>query len=135
MAGKNRGRSGDKAVAYFAAAFVVAAGLLFGSVTILLFSPDTDRTIAIGGGIIIVIVILVWLIRDHSDGRTLKERYGPLLGFAPKKEKVKVKVKRVKPSELPGSNRPPTAEDIRNLSGGVNTWVPSSGKRQSDEEL
>jgi len=134
VAGRNRGRSGDKAVAYLAVAFVVAGGILFISVAILLFSPDPTRLFAILGAVTLGCMLLIWLVSDHRDGRTLKERYGGLIGLGTKKEKVQVKVKRVRRSEMEGPNRPPSVDDIRGLSEGTNTWVPSGGRRQSDAE-
>ena len=134
MASPQRGRSGDKAVAYFAAAFVLAGGLAFSSVAILLFSAEPMRIFAICGGLAVGALIVIWLIQDHRDGRTLLERYGGLFGLAPEKRKVKVKVKRVKASDLDKPKAPPTAEEIRELRDGVNTWVPSSGRRHSDDE-
>ncbi|TWU12600.1 hypothetical protein CA54_14240 [Symmachiella macrocystis] len=134
VAGRNRGRSGDKAVAYLAVAFVAAGGILFVSVAVLLFSPDPPRVFGIMGAVTLGCLFLVWLVSDHRDGRSLKERYGALIGLGPKKEKVKVKVKRVKRSEMEGPNRPPSVDDIRGLSEGTNTWVPSGGRRQSDAD-
>lgn len=134
VAGRNRGRSGDKAVAYLAVAFVVAGGILFVSVAVLLFSPDPPRVFGITGAITLGCLFLVWLVSDHRDGRSLKERYGGLIGLGTKKEKVQVKIKRVKRSEMEAPNRPPSVEDIRGLSEGTNTWVPSGGRRQSDAD-
>lgn len=134
MAGRNRGRAGDKAVAYLAVTVVLAGGLLFCSLVVLLFSPDPMRVFTVMGGIAVGAVFLIWLVRDHGDGRSLQERYGGLVGLKHEKQKVQVKVKRVKRSEQAGPNRPPTADEIRELSGGINTWVPSSRQRQSDDD-
>jgi len=133
MAGPNRNRSGDKAVAFFASAFVLAGGVVFCSVILLVFAPDPTKLFAIGGGILLGLLLLVWLVYDHSDGRSLMDRYGFLFGVKNKKEKVKVKVKRVKHEDFNRPKGPPTAGDIRELAEGTNTWVPSDRRRDSED--
>ncbi len=135
MAGPNRSRSGDKAVAYLAISFVLAAGIGFGSLAIVIFSEHAWRDFWMLAGGLAGVLLLYWLLRDSKDGMSPADVYRAVFGPRKKKNKVQIKIKRVKGRRAQQDPEgPPTVERVRELAAGSNAWVPSERPHSSENE-
>lgn len=119
-------RSSRNAGGVFASTVVLTiaifGGLVIGSA---MFPRDTGR---VWVGVIagsIVTLLLIWLLRDRPDG-TLRDSFA-WLSRKPAEASVdyEPQLKQVKRVRY-GTNRPPTAEELRDLKEGDRNWVPSN---------
>lgn len=130
MAGRDRSRE-VKAVALLATCFVVGAGgaaCLF--IAFVSGYNDPVRPLLIAGGCVVGIVGLLWLMRDRQPENGAAVRWG-WLGRRRKKVEYHLTPRRSHAPEGPAA--PPTAESIRELGGGIHTWVPSQTAPVRDE--
>jgi hypothetical protein len=127
----NRDRSNEaKAVALLATCFVVGAGgvaCLF--IAFVSGHEDPMRPLLIAAGCFVGIIALLWLLRQRPENRAAV-RWG-WLGRRRKKVEYHLTPRRSRPPESPAA--PPTAESIRELGGGIHTWVPSQTAPVRDE--
>jgi hypothetical protein len=100
----------------------VFGGIVVGSVA---FPRDPGTVWLVAGGGFLFILLMVWLLRDRPQG-TLRESFSwmsrrssePSVDYEPRV--IKAERSRY------GTNRPPTAEEIRDLKEGDRNWVPSN---------
>jgi hypothetical protein len=126
----NKHELGSKAVLLLATAVVVVLGLAGCSFVILVSSPNAQRDLLILAGCALGCGVLLWLLRDRPpEANPQHSRWKFWKRPPPKKTYV---LKRVKVLDAgTGTNRPPTAESVRELSeGNLNTWVPSGLPRR-----
>ena len=126
--------SGRTATSLLATCYVFASGALVCSFIALAFSNDPAVPLLIVGGSFLLVFILLSLLRDKRGNSWLEGGYYWLLRRRPDECDIHYTPRVIKdqPQQY-GTNEPPTAEEIRELSGGLNTWVPSNepGKKGS----
>lgn len=126
MLGKHDRSSGGKAATLLATCFVVIGGALVCSFMGIALGENPFRLAGMTGGCFGGIVLLLWLLREKEPGNTAATRFS-WLARAEEREKFDYRpaprVPRHKRSPAP--NAPPTAETVRALTGGLETWVPS----------
>src|SRR5579862_7602780 len=118
---------GNNAVTLLATCLVVLGGAVtcvvisLASETIPQKKELLQRAVLATGGII----VLLWLLRDRAPENQSKLRWSWL---ARRRRKVAYRAKRRLPEgqRAPAPPGPPTAESIRSITAGQNTWVPSS---------
>src|SRR5262249_5781499 len=127
-----RDRSNEaKAVALLATCFVVGAGgaaCLF--IAFVSGHSDPVRPLLMAGGCFVAIVTLLRLLQGRRPENRAAVRWG-WLGRRPKNGEHPLPPRRSHAPEGPAA--PPTAESIRELGGGINTWVPSQTAPVRDE--
>jgi len=125
----NRNNDGGRlAASLLASTFVVIAGGLVCAFMIFTFSDHPEKDFLWLGGGVAGLGLLIWLLRDKppNDVRTrnffwfTRKKPAPYLpNYAPRKRR--------NPEKIPlGSNEPRSAENVRQLKEGANTWVPKS---------
>lgn len=126
----------SNAVAWFATCMTLGAGVVTCTIIGFAVNADMSQLFKFGGPIMAGVLFLWWLVRDPQPGSGLSDRWG-WLKRKPKPAK-KAQVRLVRAKEAIASNAPsvpvggpPTAESIRELKGGVNTWVPSNNRQMS----
>ena len=93
---------------------------------------DPVAALAVFGGVVAIALVLGWLFRAVPSV-TLASRFSwaasrdarPANEYAPRRRKRR---------DTGATNRPPTAEELRDLKDGIKNWVPSntvSGKRSA----
>ena len=119
------------AVAWLATWVTLVAG--GGCCTLIAFAMNADwrEGFRSAGPIVAGIAFLWWLLRDRQPGSSHAERWS----WLKRRRKIRrhVKIARTRPTgsaSVPLSG-PPTAESVRELKGGINTWVPSERPRTS----
>lgn len=121
-----RNSFGQQAVGLFATCAVVLGGIV--SCVSIVFASTTDPTPAllICGGCCGGFIVLAWLLRDKRKGEQGLLLYAItyLQRGQPRMVKYRMKRSANNPPPVPPSG-PPTVEQIRDLTGGVGTWVPS----------
>jgi hypothetical protein len=126
--------AGKKAAAWLATCFVVGGGLTFCVMISVAFFEKPARPLSIIAGVTAAFGALAWLLRDRSES----EGSTSLLTWLFRRDdnhrhKVAYRLSRreekIPPSQL-GSNAPPSVERLRDLSEGVNNWVPNDRRLQ-----
>lgn len=128
MSGRKYGAG--KAVALLATCAVVAAGAVTCTFIGVAATADASRALTITGACFGGIVFLLWLLRDRQPGNTVAERWAWLTRERPRKVEYRLSARRPTASPPPIPLSPPTAESVREITGGLHTWVPSQGSRQ-----
>jgi hypothetical protein len=92
-------------------------------------NADWKEALAVGGATFGSFALLLWLLRDRAPHNAARLRWG-WLGRKPGR-KVALKLKRARAAErYEAPPAPPTAASVRDLKGGINTWVPSGGSQK-----
>lgn len=128
MPGDFKHSSGNKAVAWLATCVVIAGGAFVCFAIAMVSDAQRSQGLTICGSAFAGILLLLWIMRERPS-RQAKLQWAWL--SRRKKRKVAFKVKpRVGKSALVPPPVPPSAESVRNLSGGISTWVPSQAPPQ-----
>lgn len=120
-------RRGNRAVSLLATCLVVLGGAAACAV-IVLSSDARGRDSSLGWalGVFGGICIMLWLLRDRRADNSARTRWA-WLGRRRRKIAYEIRA-RLPPSQRSSSPppAPPSAESVRGISAGTNTWVPSS---------
>jgi hypothetical protein len=125
------GRSGDRAVALLASWFTLIGGTFCCVFILLASSADKRQVLLVLIGAAVAATVLPWLFRD-------RKRDGGAWLWRRKTRKTRYRLSRKVEVEHPINvvpNRPPTAQELREMKSLNNTWVPrsdASGGRRSD---
>ncbi|MFN0052157.1 MAG: hypothetical protein ACKV0T_08195 [Planctomycetales bacterium] len=112
------------AVALLATCVVVVGGAFTCVMIGLASGEELPRSLGFAGGCFAGIVLVLWLLRDRKATSSTRMNWG-WLGRRRRKVEFRVAL-RPRPDDQPSRPlSPPTAESIRELGGGINTWVPS----------
>ena len=123
---------GRLAASMLASTVVVIGGMLICGFIIILFSDDPNNDLLWLLGSVAGIILLLWLVRDKPphQARTRnffwlsRQKPEPFMpNYVPRKRRNSEKI-------ALGSNEPPSAENIRSLKEGANSWVPKSHQNQ-----
>lgn len=109
------------------ASTVVLTIFVFGLIIVgsVAFPRDPGTVWAVAGGGFLLILLLVWLLRDRPQG-SLRERFN-WLSRPPAEAPLDYQPEVKRPERVRyGTNRPPTADEIRDLKEGDRNWVPSN---------
>ncbi len=119
---------GDKATALLATTFVVFGGAAVCALIATAFSSRPSERALTLGAVFAAMLLLLWVLRERPRNELKETRYFWLLRRRPKRQKTVVEIRFQRPRKPTqyGTNRPPTAEQIRELRENVNTWVPAS---------
>lgn len=122
----------SSAVAILATSVVVCMGLASVTFIVLAYAEKPAETLAIVGGCTLAAwFMLWWLTRPKPEGLS---QHAYLLDRREPKLPSNWKVRKMRTSSTPDEKpAPPTAERVRELSGGVNTWVPSGRYKPRNE--
>jgi hypothetical protein len=134
MPGRHDHTGGNHAVAVMATAFVVLAGLMTCGFISLAIGGDVGETAKSTGILIGIVLLLMWCLRDRSNAG----RKASAWGWLARKRRPRVAYHLESRSRVPpppAGNAPPTAETVRDLTGGINTWVPSKTDKKDRESL
>lgn len=126
----NRRHSGDKAVALLATGFVVLAGAVTCVFIGVVASNDSQEALWTAGACFSGVILLLWLLRERKPENQTGALWSWLASRPRPKTEFRAKLQR--PPVSAGSNAPPTAETVRNLTGGINTWVPAKGTHKPE---
>lgn len=124
MSGKPSRELGERAVSLLATSFVVLAGAAACLFIVVAFGEEPGTAVGVYVACFCAIVALLWLLRD-KPARTVAQKY--FWFCRPRKKRVAfhLEPKVTRPSANANAPGPPTVETLRELSGGLNTWVPS----------
>ncbi len=130
MSGSFKFRSDRNSGGLFASTVVLTVAL-FGALFVgMLSNPDQPAIVWIaGGGGLLFLFVLVWLLRDRPNSG-LRDSFG-WLSRRTKEQSVDYDPQLIKsgPQRF-GTNLPPTADEIRELKDGDRNWVPSNVSRR-----
>ena len=118
-----------QAVAWLATCVTLVAGAGCCVLIGVAMNADWRGLLRTSGPLIGGAALLWWLLRDRQPGMRPADRWSWLRRRT--KTRHQVKIARSKPSgptTVPLAS-PPTAETVRELKGGINTWVPSEHRR------
>lgn len=122
-------RPSQKAVTLLATTFVLLGGLVATTFIILTATDDPlPKLLGLAGGMG-VFALLLWLLRDRKPGSSARWDWTWLRRKSPSAPAWRAAFRRPH-SNASAAPQPPTVEDVRELSQNVNTWVPTSRKRQ-----
>ena len=115
------------ATSLLASCYVFASGAMVCSFIAVAFSRDPAMPLLLVGGGFLLVFCLLELLRDRQGNSWLEDGYHWLLRRRPDEDAVRYKLRAIKdrPKEY-GTHEPPTAEEIHELSEGLNNWVPSN---------
>ena len=100
----------------------VFGGIVIGSVA---FPTDPGTVWLAAGGGFVVILLLIWVLRDKPQG-TQREIFS-WLSRRPAEPQVNYEPKLIQAERTRyGTNRPPSVDEIRELKEGDRNWVPSN---------
>lgn len=118
-----------KAAALLATCFVVLGGVLACTVIAVAGNEDPVRAVLACGGCFAGIAVMLWLMQPRPAGSRLSVGWSWLRRRAKRKVVYKLTTRKSSngPATLPLS--PPTAESVREIANGINTWVPSQSGR------
>lgn len=132
MRQKQKNDLGRLATSLLASTFVMLGGLSVCGFIILAFSddPKNDLLWLVGG--VTGLGLLLWLLRDKPTNQARMRNFFWLTRQKPETYMPNYVPRRRRGSQNAafGSNEPPTAEGIRELNEGANTWVPKSPRNQ-----
>jgi hypothetical protein len=127
MLGKPDRSAGGKAVTVLATSFVVMGGAATCIFIGTLSGESPQRLIAITAGCFGGILFFLWLLRDKESGNAVAESWSWLARNNRRKVEVRVAPRIPRHERSTAPIPPPTAESVRELTGGQATWVPSKG--------
>ena len=131
MSFRRKHDSGNRAVAWLATCFVVSGGAFSCTAIAMAGNPEhLQATLLPVGGVVAGTILLLWLLRDKPPESRLMTNWNWLLRRG--KRRVAYHLKPMLPprDRVPNSPSPPTAESIREITGGQKTWVPASTTRR-----
>lgn len=132
MAGQpERNYGARRAVALLATCLVVLMGALGCAVIIVTSRTDPTEPLIATGCCFLAIGFVLWLIRDCHPGNMAAIRWG-WLGRRRRRIAYKLMARPVSPERPIHLNSEPTAESVRALAGGINTWVPTQGASRDE---
>ena len=128
MSFRPNSNSGNKAVSLLATCLVVLGGAITCTVIGMSAGSKLQRVSAIQwvGITTAGIVVLLWLIQDGKRENRAKQLWGWLGRKRRKKVAYKLEPRMSRDQRSPAPAGPPTAESVRNITAGQNTWVPAS---------
>ena len=114
------------ATALLASFVVIVMGLLFCTALAFAFSTDPSKPLAVGLGFFGFVALLIWLLREKPRNSLIERKYFWLLKPRRSTRTHHYRLKLAKNPQLEqfGTNAPPTAESVRELSEGLNNWTP-----------
>src|SRR5262245_44857063 len=129
MSFRQKHDQGNKAVAWLATCFVVMGGAVSCTAIAVAGNPEhLEIALVPVGGVIVGTLLLLWLLRDRPPEGRMTWHW--LLARAKRRVAYRLKP-RVPPRDRASHPpSPPTAESIREITGGQNTWVPASTSRR-----
>lgn len=124
---------GRTAAALLASSFVMAGGMIACGAMIFIFSDAPDMEITILFGVMLVLAAILWLLREKPTDSVRARNF---FWFSRKRSDMYAATysprrRRRRDYQPPGNNSPPTAESVRELRDGLNTWVPKGRSGQS----
>jgi hypothetical protein len=123
MAGQRERNGAKRAVALLATCLVVLMGSLGCATIVVASGTDLVGPLVITVGCFLAISFLLWLIRDCRPDNMAAIRWG-WLGRRRRRVEYRLMARPVSPERPVHRNSEPTAESVRALRGGINTWVP-----------
>ncbi|MBS0263542.1 MAG: hypothetical protein JSS02_16495 [Planctomycetes bacterium] len=119
---------GNKAVALLATCLVVLAGAVTCTFIGLSAESAVQRAMSLkwAGIMTVGIVVFLWLIHDGSRENRARLSWSWLSRKRRKKVAYKLEARTPRDSQPAAPQGPPTAESVRNIAAGQNTWVPAS---------
>jgi hypothetical protein len=125
--------AGRNATALMATCYVFTCGIAVCAFISLAFSQNPVQPILLASGISAAMLSLLWLLRDRRENRWLEGGHAWLLRRRPDEETLQYRPRLLRPVVREfGTNRPPTAAEIRELAQNTNTWVPSAGSSRHE---
>jgi len=131
--------SGNEAVSLLASSVVILLGGVGCLVVVLASAPEPGKLIVyLAAGMVVLFAGTWWANRPADRERPFVDWLHWNL-YGPKgKEKPEFKVKLLKPPpQVLTPRRPPTVEELREMKGGMNNWVPPSsrdGRKQNQDK-
>ncbi len=124
---------GRTAAALLASSFVMVGGFIACGAMIFVFIDNPDIEFTILFGVMLVLAAILWLLREKPTDAVRARNF---FWFSRKQSDMYAATysprRRRRPEyQPPGNNSPPTAESIRELRDGLNTWVPKGRPGQS----
>lgn len=122
-------------MALLATSFVVVAGAVTCTFIGMLSGENPLRLLTITGACFGGIALFLWLLRDKEPGNVAAERWSLLARSGRQKVEYRLSPRIPRRERSTAPIPPPTAESVRELTGGMNTWVPAKGassRNQSD---
>src|SRR5438132_4251345 len=117
---------GNRAVALLATCCVVLGGAVTCAAIAVTADPQRPGSALLtAGGVVLGIGVLLWILRERPPENRARMTWAWLARR--RKRKVTWRVQPKTPIERPVLPlAPPTAESVREITGGQSTWVPSS---------
>ncbi|MSR60744.1 MAG: hypothetical protein EXS05_24410 [Planctomycetaceae bacterium] len=125
MRGPRERYGAGKAVALLATCFVVVGGAFTCVVISLSAGEESRRPLWLAAAFFAGIVALLWLLRDRKPENRFAVRWDWLARRRRRKIEYRLSHRPRGDSQPAVPNAPPTAESVRQLTGGINTWVPA----------
>jgi hypothetical protein len=117
---------GRRAVAWLATCVVsIGGGFACAAIAMAGDAKHFETTLASIGGVLAGMMALFWLMRDRPLESRLWTNWNWLLRRGKRRIAYHLRPK-LPPCERAPNPGPPTAESIREISGGTSTWVPIS---------
>lgn len=134
MLGKPDRSAGGKAATLFATTFVVIGGAIACMVVGVISGETPTRFLTITGACFGGILLLLWLLRDRNPGNVAAEKWSWLARSNRQKVAVRVAPRVPRRERASAPQGPPTAESVRELTGGMNVrWVPVRGNSSTPD--
>ena len=128
MSFRPNNKAGNKAVTLLATCLVVLGGAITCAAIGLSAESALHKKSSLQwtGATTGAIIVLLWLLRDRPQENHAKAVWG-WLGRKRRRKVIYRAEARLPPGQrAPTTPAPPTAESIRSITAGANTWVPSS---------
>jgi len=114
-----------QAVVWLATCVTLVAGGGCCALIAVAMNADWREMLRSAGPIVAGVACLWWLLRDRQPGSRQAEGWSWLKRRRKVRQHVKIARTRPTGSATVPLAGPPTAESVRELKGGINTWVPS----------
>jgi len=121
--------SKGQAVAWFATCVTLVAGVGCCVLISVAMNADWREIWRTSGPVVGGAALLWWLLRDRQPGMRPVDRWRWLRRRSKSRQQVKIARSRPSGATTVPLSGPPTAESVRELKGGINTWVPSERRR------
>jgi hypothetical protein len=127
MAFRQKPDGGKRAVAWLATCFVALGGAIACTAIATGGDPEhLEATLVPVGGVVVGMIVLLLFLRDRPPETRLWTNWNWLLRRGKRRIAYRLRPKLPPCDRVPDAPAPPTAESIRNIAGGPNTWVPAS---------
>jgi hypothetical protein len=139
MAARRTREHGRDAAVLAATCFVVLLGLAACAFIVSLLSGDPTKPLLTVGGSVLLLAVLLRLLRDRPQNRSLEGKHFWLTQkdeeSAEPLAEYQCRPRKNRDRKPLGSNQPPTAETVRELTETHNHWVPARRlKRKNADE-